>query len=183
MKYEPVYIYALIDPRDDVIRYIGKSIDPDYRYVQHMNEKVSNKGKIAWIAGLELEDLQPEMKVLEIANEKNWEEREKWWIERGREFGWPLLNISPGGEAGRLYQPPSCFYWLLEKDLLDRFEAMPNKEQADIVLEIAMSMTEIFKNKIKAHIEGDTDKYYELENIGREIVISGVSSLCDKHGY
>lgn len=34
---EAVYIYTLSDPRTGCIRYVGKTIDPDRRYKQHLS--------------------------------------------------------------------------------------------------------------------------------------------------
>ena len=34
---ENVFIYALSDPRDDKIRYIGKANNPESRYKNHYN--------------------------------------------------------------------------------------------------------------------------------------------------
>jgi hypothetical protein len=46
MDFEKVYIYALIDPCSDDIRYIGKSIDPEQRYYgidPNCGEKVNDE--------------------------------------------------------------------------------------------------------------------------------------------
>jgi len=178
MKYEPVYIYALIDPRDDKIRYIGKSINPEQRYERHLHEKETNAGKVGWISGLQIRGMQPEMKILEVANEKNWKKRERWWIERGREFGWPLLNITPGGEGGRRTSLPSSFYWLLDKPLLDKLELLPHRTQADIVIECAEAVAEILVEKIKCVVDDDMEGYYKLENLARRITVNNVERLC-----
>ena len=177
-KYEPVFIYALIDPRDYKIRYIGKSISPGQRYEQHMHDKEYNAGKIGWIEGLQIRNMQPVMKILEVANEKNWKKRERWWIVRGREFGWPLLNISPGGDGGRQCPIPSSFYWLLDKPLLDRLEKLPHKVQADIVMECAEAVADILVDKVRCYVNDDMQGYYRLENIGRQMTVDNVERLC-----
>ena len=179
MKYKQVFIYALIDPRTDKIRYIGKSIHPELRYEQHLNEKEINKGKIGWIDGLRIRDLQPEMKILEVANEKNWDKRERWWIERGLEFGWPLLNISPGGESGTRNVLPSSLYWLLESDLLEKLESLPNRVQADIILQVAKMLTDGFKKMVKCYLDEDYDGYFEYQRSGRVIVKREIKRLVE----
>lgn len=177
MKYDPVYIYALIDPRDDKIRYIGKSISPERRYEQHLHEKEINEGKIGWINGLQMRGMQPEMKILEVAHEKNWEKRERWWIKRGREFGWPLLNISPGGEGNSFYRLPSSLYWLLEKDLLDRLEKLPNRAQADIVIEVAKMLADGFRSMVECYANKDYDGYFGYQISGRVIATREIKRL------
>jgi hypothetical protein len=39
-------IYALIDPRDYTMRYVGKSDDTEYRYWQHMHSHEGTARKI-----------------------------------------------------------------------------------------------------------------------------------------
>jgi hypothetical protein len=176
MKYEPVYIYALIDPRDEKIRYIGQSIKPDKRYEQHLNEIETNPGKIGWINGLEIRGLKPEMKILEVANEKTWQDRERWWIERGREFGWPLLNIAPGGEGNYFYQLPSSLYWLLPKPTLEQLEALPHKIQADIVIRVAKKIADGFVEMVNCYVNEDYQGYFRLQHEGRVTVIKEIKS-------
>ena len=39
------------------------------------------------------------MTFLETCNELNWRLREKFWVIRGRQLGWPLKNITDGGNG------------------------------------------------------------------------------------
>lgn len=39
------------------------------------------------------------LEVVQLVNGKEWEEREKYWITFGRSQGWPLTNISRGGNG------------------------------------------------------------------------------------
>ena len=46
MKY---YIYTLTDPRDNTIKYIGKTNDIEKRLYRHLTEKNNNSKKSNWI--------------------------------------------------------------------------------------------------------------------------------------
>jgi DNA-binding XRE family transcriptional regulator len=90
-------IYALIDPRDNAIRYIGMSDDTEYRFYQHsLNMKVSEQQR-HWIKELQQLGLSPipqiletvEPNVLNIASN-----REVYWIHEMLSRGQPLLNSS-----------------------------------------------------------------------------------------
>lgn len=57
-------IYALIDARDNTIRYIGCAIDIDERLSGHMHDR-SNTPKCQWLAELKQQGLLPRVEVLE----------------------------------------------------------------------------------------------------------------------
>lgn len=57
------FIYALIDPRDEKVRYIGSTKNPKYRYVQHFARPV-NPLVEGWIQELKNLNLQPRMMTL-----------------------------------------------------------------------------------------------------------------------
>ncbi len=53
----PTYIYRLIDPNSEVVRYVGKSIHPKKRMGQHLKSSKSAKLRLShtarWIKKLE----------------------------------------------------------------------------------------------------------------------------------
>lgn len=93
-----VFIYGLVDPRSDLIRYVGKSGNIKRRLKAHKNEK-GERRKNRWVRLLKSIGLEPEIKVLEQADENTWQERERWWIKDFREKGYDLLNHTDGGEG------------------------------------------------------------------------------------
>lgn len=104
------YIYALADPRTGIVRYVGKTNDPQFRLEGHLRDK-RNCARVKWLRELVSLGLQPQMIILEIIHPPlSWQDAEIWWIATGRERGWDLTNVSDGGEGpgpkGRNLPPP-----------------------------------------------------------------------------
>jgi hypothetical protein len=96
---QKIYIYALTDPDSNLIRYIGKSIKPKERLQNHMNE-VSNCHRSHWLQSLKKQGKKAKMKFLEVLEYgENWQERERYWIKKGKAEGWPLTNNTSGGDG------------------------------------------------------------------------------------
>ena len=99
-----VYIYALKDPRDYQIKYIGKTVDIDRRRKEHSQIHRNKKSrKNSWIAHLVKNSMQPIMEILEECEESKWIEREKYWIRYYKELGFDLKNMTLGGESNDGY--------------------------------------------------------------------------------
>lgn len=134
MKYVPIYealaqprqkkprhggtvIYALVDPLDSCVRYVGKTRSDLRRRLEfHLNQP-TNRWTARWFSDLRANKQRPEIVALEYVDDHEWEDAERGWIHWFRERG-QLLNIDPGGEYrhsdGRLrgvklgkFQPPS----------------------------------------------------------------------------
>lgn len=61
-----VYIYALIDPRNDQVRYIGKANNPEERYTNHFNSaRDKNTHKRNWINSVRNDGYRPELLILD----------------------------------------------------------------------------------------------------------------------
>lgn len=103
-------IYALVDPRDNEIRYIGKSVNPQKRLNMHLfyASHGAHTYALRWIKGLLNNDLQPILRILEenISTDQI-DEREKWWIAEGFRRGWRLTNMTEGGDGGAYKYPES----------------------------------------------------------------------------
>jgi predicted GIY-YIG superfamily endonuclease len=87
-------IYALIDPRDETIRYIGRTIRTKRRLQQHLQE-IGNKKKSRWLKELKKLGITPRMEILERLDCKaiDAERREAEWIQHLVSEGAPLTNI------------------------------------------------------------------------------------------
>jgi hypothetical protein len=99
----PTYIYALLCPLTESIRYIGKSQNPKKRLHGHIGEAVRsryNHHTARWLRKISALDLVPEIVFLEeVAADARWQEAERRWIAYGRAEGWPLTNSTAGGEG------------------------------------------------------------------------------------
>lgn len=92
------WIYGLVDPRGEYVRYVGKSDDPLRRYKGHIAVSFpATTQKQHWIGDIVDQDMLPVMIILEECSLVGWEERERWWIAYyGREN---LVNGTDGGEG------------------------------------------------------------------------------------
>ncbi len=99
------FIYGLIDPRTHMIRYVGLS-SLDRRPSDHRSTallKNDNSHRSNWIRELDSIDLDYEICLLEIcASRSQLNLAEIWWIAYGRACGWPLTNLTDGGDGGAL---------------------------------------------------------------------------------
>lgn len=94
-----VFIYALKDPRDGAVRYIGKAKDPRYRFRAHLGSEPGTH-KAHWIRQLKDLELIPSMEILDEVPESQWEFFERAYIKVYRESGAALTNITDGGDGG-----------------------------------------------------------------------------------
>lgn len=94
-----VYIYALLDPFTDAIRYIGKSTRPLQRLANHCNDR-SQCHRTHWIQSCIANGRRPVLRILaRYFPDSPWQEAEKMWIAYGLECGWPLTNGTLGGDG------------------------------------------------------------------------------------
>jgi hypothetical protein len=95
----PIKIYALVDPRNNQVRYIGwTSKELEKRLSQHISEvNRFNTHKNNWIKNLFEYDLVPIIQIIEDTIYERRTERESYWIKYyGREN---LTNSTDGGEG------------------------------------------------------------------------------------
>lgn len=96
---EKPVIYALVDPRNGEVRYIGKTTNLEARTRTHQDWRSfqGNLPKYDWTCELARAGLKPTVRVLEEMAE-DWmvgdvlNSAERRWIAHGRAQGWPLLN-------------------------------------------------------------------------------------------
>jgi len=88
------FIYQLVDPRDNLPRYVGITQSMKARYDQHVAGELSNLQKNAWVQDLRRVNLLPLMKELERIDSSEFEalQRERHWIRSLIENGMPLVN-------------------------------------------------------------------------------------------
>jgi len=120
------YIYALVDPNTDEVRYVGKSDDPERRLREHFNQESTNK--TCWLDALQELGQSPTVTVLETVEDGiPWRRREEFWFKYGIQHGWNLTN--------------------------DPMELKRNQGSDNVKLSI-VGLTEEEKNRIKAACAG-----------------------------
>lgn len=92
------HIYALNDPRDGHVRYIGKADDVARRLREHISGH-ARPSTSKWIEELSRRGLEPTMTILATVAKSRWQEAEKFQIALFRSRGYDLLNLAPGGNA------------------------------------------------------------------------------------
>jgi len=93
-----VTIYALLDPRDNQIRYIGKAKNLKKRVIEHLKLR-ERTYKNNWLKSIVALGLKPKVKVLEIVNDDDWQDKERYYIKYYKDLGCRLTNMTEGGEG------------------------------------------------------------------------------------
>lgn len=95
------YIYELVDPRSGDVCYIGKTVRPRGRLVDHMCFRFRTDSPVnMWLRDLSDAGAKPEMVIVDDDSDgTNWKQLEKDWIAFGFAVGYPLTNISAGGQG------------------------------------------------------------------------------------
>jgi hypothetical protein len=94
------YIYKLIDPTDNTIRYIGKANNPEQRFKAHCNKaRYKPTHTFNWLKSLRERGLKPVMEIIENTPIATWKQREKYWIKHFTDEGCNLTNYTKGGDG------------------------------------------------------------------------------------
>lgn len=100
MVKKTTFIYLLIDPITNQIRYIGKANNPKDRYKNHINKCLDkNTHKRNWINKLKKLGYKPELEILEEVSISEWKYWESFWIGYYKYLGFKLLNYTLGGDG------------------------------------------------------------------------------------
>ncbi len=103
MYAESVSIYVLIDPRNNEIRYVGKTSTPlQQRLNRHRHDARHGprSHKANWLSQLLRCGYEPRMEIVQVVSVSSWEDAEKYWIGYYREIGCRLTNMTDGGDSG-----------------------------------------------------------------------------------
>lgn len=92
-------IYALVNPRNNEVRYVGKTVNVQRRKITHKHDlRNHNTHKVRWMKSIL--PSEPELVVLEeIQAGENWIEAEMFWIAYLKSLGANLTNSTAGGEG------------------------------------------------------------------------------------
>lgn len=116
MVIKKVYIYTLTNPLNNQIFYVGFTENLNKRYNEHLNTKSKKREKNTYKENvinkiLELE-LKPEMKIIDECDKLfdsdlnlfEHERLEKYYIQKYRNEGIKLTNLTIGGDGGCTYK-------------------------------------------------------------------------------
>ena len=120
------YIYILQDPRNSLVKYVGKSNNPSRRYRAHLVYTPKNKSYCHnWIQSLKKKGLKPIMTVIDEVT-GDWEWLEQYWIEQFKHWGFVLTNHTKGGDgaygAGQWNNEPVSLF-TIEGKLISVFDS------------------------------------------------------------
>lgn len=109
---DTVAIYALIDPRTECLRYVGKTKRPlQARLKRHVydapkqDHRRTHRG--CWLLQLKRQGLRPRIRLIQRVPSSQWPEAERYWVAFFREAGCPLTNSCAGGKGseGHIVSP------------------------------------------------------------------------------
>ena len=103
LQHRITFIYALIDPRTEYIRYVGKANKPKVRLGLHLlpSQLKDKNHRTNWIRNVLDSGHKPLMIILEEVEYSEWTSAEKKWIAHYRNLPAypPLTNSTDGGEG------------------------------------------------------------------------------------
>lgn len=98
------YIYGLYDPRNDELKYVGKTKAKrlSERLKEHIRKakREQTSPRDRWIVELLDKSKKPYIIVLDECIRNDYGEAEKWWIALCKDLGFELTNLTDGGEEG-----------------------------------------------------------------------------------
>jgi len=98
-----IFIYGLIDPTTNQLRYIGKSLNPKVRLRRHIADiNLHDSHKDRWLKKLIKNNFKPELIIVDEVLPNEWQFWEIHYIEYFKFIGCSLTNSTIGGD-----QPPS----------------------------------------------------------------------------
>lgn len=97
---EKSFIYILIDPRNQQVRYVGKSDNGEERYPKSWKlSKKEGRHKRYWVESLLKLGLEPLLEVIDEVNIFEWEFWERHYISLYKSWGFDLTNLTIGGDG------------------------------------------------------------------------------------
>lgn len=98
---ENVFIYIMIDPTTNYVRYVGKTIDIKKRFRDHIKRSKHKKThKDKWVNSLLERGHKPVIEIIDIVHNDEWMFWEKFYIGLFKVWGFNLVNHTEGGDGG-----------------------------------------------------------------------------------
>lgn len=160
------YIYTLSDPFTGNVRYVGQSVKPKNRLRRHLlDAPFKRTHKECWIYGLLQREAKPIIDILDIGNIENIDALEIYWIEQLRQWGFPLVNIEPGGQKSKSKS----------KETIEKIrKSLTGKKQSRETIEKrSRSLAETWKNpELRELKRRQTIQFYKDGFVGRKGSVS-----------
>ncbi len=99
-----IIVYTLSDPRDGLVKYIGITSRPTRRMIDHLNDKRNNL-KSSWVKSLKKLGLKPLFDIIDVTDNENYCKIEQYWISQMKTWGFPLKNMTNGGDGSYGVKP------------------------------------------------------------------------------
>jgi len=93
-----VYIYIIINPISNEVRYVGKTSNPKRRFYQHLHTKLKSYCS-KWITTLLDNNITPEFVIIDKVPIEDWQFWEVYWIAQFKTWGFNLTNLTSGGDG------------------------------------------------------------------------------------
>lgn len=88
------FIYILICPVDGLIKYVGKSNNPQKRLKDHLLDfRCMDLNKAMWLRELRSKKLKPILVVVDEVDSFDWKDEEQQWCEHFKSLGFTLFNV------------------------------------------------------------------------------------------
>lgn len=101
------YIYTLSDPTTNIVKYVGKTINPKMRYrtyIKQAKNGTRNNLVINWVKSLLKNNLEPKLEIIDEID-GSWEWLEQYWISQFKTWGFKLKNMTDGGDSNPMDDP------------------------------------------------------------------------------
>lgn len=94
------FIYGLICPFSQELRYIGKANNPTRRVKDHMyDSRGHDLNKALWFRKMRHHNVKPILEIIEEVIMDEWQQAEEFWISYYTYIGANLLNTRAGGNG------------------------------------------------------------------------------------
>lgn len=162
---DTTFIYGLIDPRCQAVRYVGKADDPAKRLTGHLGKQSLSKSdyKSRWLNKLLSLGLTPTLVILEEVEYLDWQAAEQRWIAHFRAAGNRLTNGDDGGNGGLAMSPTT------RKKLSERRKAWWARQTP----EARRAFTQARAERSRGHpVSAETRRKISSAQIGRKAPVS-----------
>jgi len=169
------YIYALIDPSNNKIRYIGQTNDFVNRYKSHLTNKENNIFKNNWVQSLFDNLLIPEMFILDVVELNELDFWELFYIDLYKGY-FDLLNLKNGGLNTTFINDDKRIQ-ISNYKIFNKIKKTINLNNINTLLKNELiEVKDKYKNNIEINIKVNSNIYKYIKN-NNELIIE-LKNIC-----